>query len=424
MHKKRYVLGLAMALLLPLAACGADNGTGTETGGNTSAPTEPLQFYLSGDTSQGGGYAKMAEKYKEETGITVEVIDIAYADLPVKIKNAAQADDLPALARMPAVDPVWKDMVADLSDIGEKHGVMMDLAPVDEDGRALSLPSDVTAVGLFLNKTLWDKAGEKWPTSAEDIWTWDEYVAATKRVQEATGARYGMVMDRSSHREKSFLYQFGSELWLPNENGDYVTNEATKPALEYFKSLNDDKFMPRSVWLSADDPAALFKSGNVASYYSGSWQIASFEAEIADFEWVSVRMPKQDVRATQYGNAAEMVVFEETGQTDAAKAFVDWLYTPENYKQLCEYSSMLPAAEGITPEYASNQEAFELYNEEIAASPEIVGKVKQHEFKLAIEGKGVEGDPLRDETIKYLNDEITVDEAIQNVSDLMTEAFK
>ena len=420
MTRRHLGAGLALSLLMPLAACAGTTEEGTD--GATSSG-EPLQFYLSGDTSQGGGYAKLAEEYAEETGVEVEVVDIAYADLPVKIKNAAQADDLPALARMPSIDPVWMDQLADLSDIGEEHGVMMDLAAVTDDGEALSLPSDVTAVGLFLNKTLWEEAGESWPQSADDIWTWDEYVAATKRVQEATGARYGMVMDRSSHRLKSFLFQFGSELWLPDESGEYVTNEATKPALEYFKSLNDDSFMPRAVWLSADDPAALFKSGNVASYYSGSWQIASFEAEIEDFEWVSVRMPAQPVRATQYGNAADVVVFEGTGQTEEAKAFVDWLYTPENYTRLMEYSAMLPASAGIEPEYESNQEAFALYNEEIAASPEIVARVKQNDFRVAVSGRSVEGDPIRDETVKYLNDEVTVDEALDNISTLLNDAF-
>ena len=42
----------------------------------------------------------MAAKYKEETGMTVEIVDIANADLPTRLKNAAQADDLPALARV------------------------------------------------------------------------------------------------------------------------------------------------------------------------------------------------------------------------------------------------------------------------------------------------------------------------------------
>lgn len=422
MFKKRVTLGIAMALLMPLAACAG--GTDPETSGGAEAPSgEPLQFYLSGDTSQGGGYAKLAAEYTEETGVEIEVVDLAYDDLAVKVKNAALANDLPALARMPSVDPTWIDQLADLSEIGEKNDVMMDLAKVTEDGEALSLPSDLTAVGLYLNKTLWDEAGETWPTSGDDVWTWDEYVAATKRVQEATGAKYGMVMDRSSHRLKSFLFQFGSELWLPNDEGVYETNDATQPAIEYFKTLNDDSFMPRSVWLSADDPAALFKSGQVASYYSGSWQIASFDAEITDFEWVSVRMPAQPVRATMFGNAADMVVFEETGQTDEALAFVDWLYTPENYTRLMEYSSMLPASDGIEPTYSGNQEAFDIYIEEISVSPDAVGIALANDIQNAVQGKVTEGDPIRDETVKYLNDEVTIDEAMANISEQMTDAL-
>ncbi len=421
MLTKRFTIGVAMTLLLPLAACAG--GSETTDGGSEAPSGEPLQFYLSGDTSQGGGYAKLAEEYMEETGVEVEVVDIAYDDLPVKIKNAALANDLPALARMPSVDPTWMDQLADLSEIGEANDVMMDLAKVTEDGEALSLPSDLTAVGLYLNKTLWDEAGETWPESGDDVWTWDEYVAATERVQEATGAKYGMVMDRSSHRLKSFLFQFGSELWLPNDEGVYETNDATQPAIEYFKSLNDDSFMPRSVWLSADDPAALFKSGQVASYYSGSWQIASFAAEISDFEWVSVRMPAQPVRATMFGNAADIVVFAETGQTQEALDFVNWLYTPENYTRLMEYSSMLPAASGIEPTYSGNQDSFEIYNEEIAVSPDAVGIALANDIKNAVEGKTTEGDPIRDETVKYLNDEITIDETMANISAQMTDAL-
>ena len=52
MLKKRFTLGVAMALLMPLAACAG--GTDPETSGGAEAPSgEPLQFYLSGDTSQG-----------------------------------------------------------------------------------------------------------------------------------------------------------------------------------------------------------------------------------------------------------------------------------------------------------------------------------------------------------------------------------
>ena len=119
----------------------------------------------------------------------------------------------------------------------------------------------------------------------------------------------------------------------------------TKTALEYFYGLNDDSFMPRSVWLTKADGNALFKCGDVVSYFSGSWQIADFAENIADFEWASVDLPKQPVRATQFGNAASIVVFE--GTPGAGRARLPQLAVrAENYTEAREMSGFLPAIDG------------------------------------------------------------------------------
>lgn len=425
------VVAAAGATLALVAACssggGGGGGTSTSDGGDGdgdgggSASGQTIQFFLSGDANQGGGFAHMAAKYKEETGVTVEIVDIANADLPTKLKNAAQANDLPALARVGGVDPVWRDLTVDLAPVTESSDIMLDLAAVDADGKVLSIPTDVTAVGMFINKTLFDEAGVAYPTSADDIWTWDEFVAAVNEVKAATNTTYGMVMDRSSHRLKAFLYEFGSEWWQPNADGEWGTNDASATAFEYFKSLNDDSFMPRSVWLADGDGNALFKSGDVVSYMSGSWQIADFAANITDFEWASVRLPKQPVRATNYGNAANIVIFDGTGEEQIALDFVTWLYLPENYTELAETSGFLPAVSGLDVTYASHAEAFDLYNEEIAASPAIVGAIKANDLRFEIAGMATEGDPVRDEFVRYLNDEQDLDTTLANIAAQLTD---
>jgi alpha-1,4-digalacturonate transport system substrate-binding protein len=419
--RRRSLLAAAtcVVLSLGLAACG-----GGETGSDTPAdPGKPLQFVLSGDANQGGGYATMAKKYEQATGTKIEVVDVPYDDLNTKVRNAALAKDLPALGRMPAIDPTWLDSTVDLKAVAEKNKVNTALAAVDADGKVVSLPSDLTAVGLYLNKNLFDQAGVKYPTAVADIWTWDEFVAAVKQVQAKTDAKYGMVMDRSSHRLSSFLYEFGSEGFNPDAQGQYQTNDQTKVALEYFKKLNDDKFMPRSVWLSEADPSALFKSGKVAAYYSGSWQIADFAKNIKDFEPVSVYLPQEKVRAANYGTAANMVVFDGTGQEKQATDFLSWLYAPENYAELAKISGFLPVVEGVKVDYTTNAKAFQLYNEEIAATPKFVEEQKKRDLKLQVEGKTTDGDPMREETIKYLNNEQDVDKTIANIKERLTDGL-
>ncbi|MBW9109065.1 extracellular solute-binding protein [Microbacterium trichothecenolyticum] len=410
----RVTLAFAAAAVTAVALTGC---SGSDDAGQSD---EPLQFFLSGDANQGGGYAHMAEKYEEETGVKVEIVDIANDDLATKLRNAAQANDLPALARVGAVDPVWRSEATDLSDITDGSQIRTELSDKDDDGNVISLPSDITAVGMFINKTLFDQAGVAYPTTEDDIWTWDEYVAAVKQVQAATGTSYGMVMDKSSHRLKAFLYEFGSDYFQPDDSGEFSTNDRTKVALEYFNSLNDDSFMPRSVWLSDADGNALFKSGDVVSYLSGSWQIADFAVNIADFEWASVYLPQEEERATNFGNAASIVVFDGP-QQEAAHDFIKWLYEPENYTELSETSSFIPAIDGLDITYASHAEAFDIYNQDIAASPDIVGEIKEMELQYGAQNVTTDGDPVRDETVKYLNGEQDVDTTIENINALFTD---
>lgn len=415
---RRQVLLGGVAGMATVAVTSCSTG-GSDAGGT---PSGPLQFFLSGDANQGGGFAAMAARYQEQTGVVIEIVDVANDDLETRLRNAAQADALPALARVGAVDPVWSNATVDLRDILAAHPINAELSTVEEDGTVLSLPTDLTAVGMYLNKDLFDEAGVEFPTTGEGSWSWDEFVSAAREVKEATGTSFGLVVDASSHRLKSFLYEFGSTWWQPDANGAFATNEATKTALEYFYSLNDDDFMPRSVWLSQADANALFKSGDVAAYYSGSWQIADFAVNITDFEWISVPAPSQPVRAVNYGNAASIVVFEGEAE-EAAQEFVNWLFTPENYAELATTSGFLPTVEGVAVEYGEQAPAFDLYNAEIAASAPIVAEIRAMEIGFEAQGLSAEGDPVREETVRYLNDEITVDEAIETISARMTEAF-
>ena len=235
--------GLAATAVPAVAACG---------GSSSASPDGPIQFMLSGDANQGGGYAAMAEKYQEETGVEIEIVDVPYDDLQTKVRNASKANDLPAIGRMPSIDPVWLDRTVDLAEIAAEVKPIEGMFATDEDGKVPALPSDLTAVGMFLNKDLWDEAGVEYPTSLDDnVWTWDEFLDAANSVREATGIRFSLTMDRSSHRLDSFLYQNGSEgLPLNEDLTEYEANEATVDALERFIAMNDDEVMPRSVWPS------------------------------------------------------------------------------------------------------------------------------------------------------------------------------
>ncbi|WP_018930454.1 ABC transporter substrate-binding protein [Gracilibacillus lacisalsi] len=414
--KKRFVL-LFLILSIFLAACGnsaADSISGDDSNG------EKMQFYVSGDTIEGSALTKMSEKYTEETGIEIEVVDVPYSDMVTKITNMIRAGDPPALARVTGFNPAWEGQLIDLSQIAEDNNVMVDMG-ITVDDELVAPPVDLTAVGMFVNKDLFEEAGVRYPTSEDDIWTWEELVSSLNEILEKTDAQYGMVMDDSEHRLNAFLYQHGSKGFY--QDGDqYTTNEETKDALEKFVELNDNTIMPKSVWTAGEDASSMFKSGRVPVYMSGSWQITDFASNIEDFEWEAVYMPYEDVRATNLGGNY-LVGFEGSGQEEEAKQFIDWLYQKENYEELATYGGYLPVKEDAEIEYELAPEAYVVYQNEIAASDPIASQQRNELVRKQLVSKRSLASTLADEMIKTLNDEQSVAETLENVKKEMTDAY-
>lgn len=413
---KRAFLLVIVFLTTFLAACSESGSSGD--GGSESS--DKMQFYVSGDTVEGSALTKMSEKYTEETGVEIEVVDVPYDDMVTKITNMMRAEEPPALARVTGFNPAWQGKLMDLTEIAEKNNVMVDMG-ISVDDQLVAPPLDLTAVGMFINKSLFEEAGVAYPTTEEEIWTWEEFMDAIHSVVEATDAQYGMVMDNSEHRLNAFLYQHGSKGFY-QEGDEYTTNDETKDALKRFIDWNDNTIMPKAVWTAGEDASSMFKSGRVAAYMSGSWQITDFASNIKDFEWESVYMPYEDVRATNLGGNY-LVGFEGSGQEEQAKEFIDWLYQKENYEQLATYGGYLPVTEDAEVEYELAPEAYEIYQKEIAASDPIASQQRNELVKKQLVSQRSLGSVLAEEMITTLNGEQSLDEAIENVKKQMTDAY-
>lgn len=407
---KRKLLGAfsLVASFFMLAACGDDEAA------------EQVTLYVSGDSSEGNAYAKMAEKYEEETGVYVEVTDVPYDDLETKVTTAVQADDAPDVVRISGVNPDWADYLMDLSDIAEGSKTIESMTVRNEEGIVHAVPTDLTAVGMFVNKELFEEAGVSYPTSEDEIWTWDEFLSSVEEVKDNTDARFGFVMDSSDHRLRAFIYQHGGKDFFLNDEGtSYETDEASLEAVELFYELNNNGMLPKSVWTANEDAGAMFKSGQIPVYMSGSWQIKDF-SENLPFEWEAVYMPYEELRATNMGGNF-MVGFENGSNPEGGRDFIEWLYQPENYEQLAIYAGYMPALEGIAVEYEGGddvQKAYDLFNEEIEASDDIAGKQTAESLELSLKGiSPIGGSTYADLIRQYLNDEIDLDSVTEQQID-------
>ncbi|MBB6417615.1 alpha-1,4-digalacturonate transport system substrate-binding protein [Streptomyces sp. AK010] len=411
---------MATAGALLLSAC----GSGSDSGGNAKS----LTFWISTVPGQDAGWKKMVAQYKKETGVKVKLVNIPYDGYPAKLHNAAQANSLPDVAAVPALDPIWANKLIDLKSIANKKSnkINANFLAKDSSGKVLSIPSDVTASGLFINKTLFEKAGVSFPASPQKTWTWTDFIKAADKVREKTGAKYSLTFDQSPSRLRAMVYEMGGKYVHADSSGTFSVDAPTKKAVKYFVGLNDDKTMPKSVWTSGADPSAMFQSGDVVAYWSGVWQVPAFAESIKKFEWASVPTPAQPVQASDVNSGGMTVGFNNNAAAaDAATKFLTWLYEPAHYQVLCETSGFLPVESGLNPKYPFKSEAaqaaFKLYNESIPLYAPISGYFNTAQTKWVLKGKSLPEDPTKTELGKAINGQQSSDKALQNIVDVYNQ---
>ncbi|MDX3693946.1 extracellular solute-binding protein [Streptomyces europaeiscabiei] len=416
MRRLAPLAAVATAGALLLSACGG----GSDSGGTSKS----LTFWISTVPGQDAGWKKMVAQYEKETGVKVKLVNIPYDGYTTKLHNAAQANSLPDVAAVPALDPIWSNKLIDLSSIANNktNKINANFLAKDSSGKVLSIPSDVTASGMFINKSLFEKAGVSYPTSPQKTWTWTDFIKAANEVREKTKAKYSLTFDQSPSRLRAMVYEMGGKYVHADDSGKFSVDAATKKAVNTFVGWNDDKTMPKSVWTSGADPSAMFQSGDVVAYWSGVWQVPAFAESIKKFEWASVPTPAQPVQASDVNSGGMTVGFNNNADAAAAaEKFLSWLYEPAHYQALCEASGFLPVESGLNPKYPFKSEAaqaaFKLYNESIPLYDPISGYFSGAQTNWVLKGKSLTEDPTKTELGKAINGQQSADKALQNIVD-------
>ncbi|TDC85398.1 extracellular solute-binding protein [Micromonospora sp. KC606] len=412
-------LSLGVAMTVALTACGSD----TDSGGSGA---KKITFWLS-TSAQLQGYNDLAKEFEAKEGVKVEIVNVPYDGYQEKLRQSAQANSLPDVASVPQLETLWINQLQDLSATAnnDTNKIRKDLV-TEQDGKVLAIPSDLTAAGLFINKSLFDKAKVTYPTDPAQTWTWDEFLAAATKVRTATGAKYDLVYDNSPARIRAFIYTHGGKGFQLGSDGKYATPDAaTVQALTKFKSMNDDKVMPKSVWTSGADPNALFKSGQVVAYYSGVWQVADFAESITNFEWASAPTPAQPVHATDINLGGKVVAFNNGDAAAPAKKWVDFIFQRDNYTKLAAANGYLPVESGLTVTYPFKKQAaldaFALYTKEIELADPISSSGQAAQTTLILDGKAIQKDPTKDEMAKFVNGEQDVQKTVDNIVNGLNE---
>lgn len=363
---------MVLVLLAVLAACvQKESADGTTNAGGTQKKAS-LDFVWFSDGNEGEIMKSIIKDYQTKNpNIKVNLIEVPYKDLGTKLKTMIAGGEPPALARISTTElGAFANQAIDLA--SSNGGLDSYTAQfVDSikpfyvvNNKAVAAPMDVTANGLIYNKTLFDKAGVKVPTSQDNIWTWDEFSASLKQVMEKGGAKYGLVWDYTPQRWTTMLYQFGGSMMSEDGTKATINSDAGVKTVEYFMKLHADGIMPASVWLGSDNPNNLFRSGTVAAHFAGNWMISNYK-DIQNFEWGVTYMPKGTTRSSVPGGKFAMA-FQKSGVEKETTDFINYISSKEvNAKYTTEALFLSPRKDNSKLEYAFGKEMMELFSNEL-----------------------------------------------------------
>ena len=141
------------------------------------------------------------------------------------------------------------------------------------NGKQYAIPKDYDTIGLWYNKTMFDKAGVAYPT---ENWTWDDLKAAAKKLTTKDHKQYGVLAPlHGQEGYYNFVYQNGGTIVTADKKSGY-DDPKTIEAMKYYFDLSKEGLSPK-ITNDAERQEA-FQNGLTAMAFFGSWNLSGFAA--------------------------------------------------------------------------------------------------------------------------------------------------
>lgn len=323
--------GAAMLAVGALALTGCGRGDG----GDDAAP-EPAQTVAEGEASgtvevwamgtEGERLGEFAEAFvAENPDVQINVTAIPWDAAHDKIATAIAGGQTPDVSM---IGTTWMgefaatgalDPTPELIDSGSFFEGAWESTNVG--GTNYGVPWYVETRVLYYRSDLVAEPPADW-----------EGLTAMAQEAKAAGAEWGINLQPGQtgawQTFMPFAWQAGAE--MTNEDGTAFTIDSPEmvEALTYFQTVFTEELAPTALPQGALEPD--FMAGKIASFVSGPWHVGILEELDADgMENVALApLPAGDEQASFIGGA-NLAVFKDAENRDAAWKFVEWLSQPE-----------------------------------------------------------------------------------------------
>jgi multiple sugar transport system substrate-binding protein len=324
---------LAAASSLFLAGCAGGDAGGTSEGptGDYKAPESNVQANLTisnwgnpGDEAVYDAAIKRFNKKYPNVKVTNNFTQVVnWSDYINKILTSVASGDAPDIINIATEGVEFglsKDLFLPLTNyVKQDESVKALMADIDPNllkgftkGEDTYLvPNNWNAMVMYYNEDMFAKAGIKRPS---DDWTWDEFLAASKKLTSGQGGekKYGFGLQN---------YTFAYIPWLYSNGASLASDDLSKPTLNSPKTIESMKFLVKEHGV-APEPAGteandLFTAGKVAMVAAPANLSSTLIKGSPDLKFGIVPMPKKSEKATVFG-AAGFSIYKNSKNRDLA----------------------------------------------------------------------------------------------------------
>lgn len=371
--------GSMAAVALAATACGSksSNGSSSSSGGSTT-----LTYWASNQgTSLANDKAVLTPvlaDFAKKTGIKVNLEVIGWNDLQTRIQTAITSGQGPDVLNIGNTWGVSLQATGGLMEFGDAEMKAIGgadkfvKAALDTGGAPGTKPTSVPlyglAYGLYYNKAMFKAAGLTPPT------TWEEMVAAGKKLTDPSKGVYGMSLAAASYTENAhFAFidaaQNGAALFDSSGKPTFTSPGVVEGVLRYIDLMQTDKIVNTSDsqydngTLSVTDFAKK-KVAMIINQNNADATIIASGMKADEFGVVPFPAPK-DAKADVASHIAgiNIAIMKSTKSKDQALKFVNYMTSAAVQEELGKPYSALPVLTDAKATFTTNADELKTFTD-------------------------------------------------------------
>ncbi|MEU0914496.1 ABC transporter substrate-binding protein [Streptomyces althioticus] len=392
------------AVMLSLALAASACGGGSSTGGGPNDSPKELTYWASNQGASIEVDKKVLQpeldKFEKQTGINVKLEVVPWSDLLNRILTATTSGQGPDVlnigntwsASLQATGGLlpWDD--EQFEKIGGKDRfVDSALGSTGVEGQPpAAVPLYSMAYALYYNKQMFADAGIGAPPA-----TWDEFVAAGKKLSE--DGKWGVAMEGSNpseniHHAYVFAKQHGADFFTADGKPDFTGDGAVAAVKQYVDLMAKDKVIaPGNAEYAQNQSVSDFAKGRTGMLL---WQSASANLKSQGMSEdaygiapvpVQGGVPGAGKQVNSMVAGINLAVFKSTDNLDGATEFVKFMTSDAEQKILNTAYSSIPPVKAAQADPAFNTPANAVLKDTLAKSAVALPQVPdESQFETAV----------------------------------------